>query len=1535
MSSIKYYYKETTNQIFVSGSSTKSGMNTLIDSIKDSTPILNANYTSKISSLGAGVSYVVDNGVEHRYLVPSTAGINYSSITVTNAGGGTPITGLNGSLNGTNAALTVVSTEVTTGVFAVTQVTILSGNGSFPLSDGWQIGETITITASQLNTIGITTSDDIVITLQSSNINFTSTTIPIADNQELYVSRGFNTVGGDGDTYNYNPYLHRPYKSYILTETGSGIPSDPYVPVGNPVNTNVGNSSGTVFVDAYDYAQLSVVGNEGGSNVSQSIDSGSFTIYHDTRDVDFWIFTKYHTLSSFPIAGAFYSIYEEHVSESFNSIGFNASTAVADPGAGKVSINNSTQQSATKISLANDYAIALNLGPYSQSFASHGQSLGKIRIEQNSNSANNIIYDVTSIDNIGSGTYWEFTVANGTLSNPNQPFTNGVVTNVVIQAPQLVNRINQSRGVTDNQVAAISTQTLMNGEYSYTSSAFTDQAGNGTPASGSTQFGLLCQYNDYVTYRAELDSSAATNITITYTGSNGNPQYFELLKGFYADYNALVGTPSFTGTVNYNTFSNNIINPSYTTNVAPVQGTFASRVNDVYISYSSSLSSSQDGLYVFNQLPSGDIQVTASMLVDVWRGEEPGAVFGTDDYGTGDYGEITSTPGTTWTTASISVYTGSFPNTIPNIGDIPLTSSELRSTTIHTAPEAYTMSLLIPSESISFQDCLNISIAVSKSTGDVIQNSLVVKEYNLEFNNQLAGGGAKPVPTLIENAFSGSESTNGFTNAYDCQPILNNVTQYRRNGLIQEVDYSSDPYNPNNFQQILSGSARKSSVPESNYTSLPSILPRYNGSRSTANAVNTVEGLGGTSGNETGFGVIPVVDYLTAYFGYSNQIIDPYPVVNNKILLNIQYLINEAGDALQPTLSPYTAFDLEGSWTEGGLGRIGINQISGSSQYDSLNGFQTIDRVAKEPVAVLWSQTGATTFAISGSEDFPDTTSSIPLAGNPARVSSYDAPFCNYGLNAQGNVFNASDFNDKVITLNNLLGGITSSISLGTTDVDYPTDYGLSGSSANVFVSSSLITQSVSNPGYVGNAGEYYFTEDPFASNPSITNLNPPSLSDDYKLILNYQQESSAIWKVKTDNGGFWDSSDYNTGYIGYIIVRLQKTTNTSLTTTSWTNCKMEELANPKLVGYYGNGTEVFDLRTVFGQANAGLRLNRTEYKINIHQTQIKNAFTQAGKDIRNADYLKFEINLSNANDENIVSGTRYRWQSELYYQAEPLQSDHNYWNPTFSWYTDWVKPNQTTGGPFFATNIEGDLGGQSSTNNALNFPYWDFSQSAATPVLNTIELQSINGNTTYGVENGYFQGFLPYTASSNEVFPGGLEPADTVIAQNNIPWSVMVGDEIRFENNESKSYTIQEVITPQENNSLTNTNKLKLVLNRPIAAATNLNFFILRRYRYSPNSIVVNQIFPYGGLPSEKEFVVSDNTLTNYFDASGDAGMSSATTASAVSTPSGSFITKYQPLLKQNNTPTGIIFPQYPIAAIEIEPDNVIRNLRDKKLIE
>ena len=76
------------------------------------------------------------------------------------------------------------------------------------------------------------------------------------------------------------------------------------------------------------------------------------------------------------------------------------------------------------------------------------------------------------------------------------------------------------------------------------------------------------------------------------------------------------------------------------------------------------------------------------------------------------------------------------------------------------------------------------------------------------------------------------------------------------------------------------------------------------------------------------------------------RIYDLYPVINNKTLFNIKYLINDSGDAKQPQLSPYTAFDVEGSWDEGGIGRVGLGTISGSTQYNALNNFQSIKKVA-------------------------------------------------------------------------------------------------------------------------------------------------------------------------------------------------------------------------------------------------------------------------------------------------------------------------------------------------------------------------------------------------------------------------------------------------------------------------------------------------------------------------------------------------------------------------------------------------------------
>jgi hypothetical protein len=47
------------------------------------------------------------------------------------------------------------------------------------------------------------------------------------------------------------------------------------------------------------------------------------------------------------------------------------------------------------------------------------------------------------------------------------------------------------------------------------------------------------------------------------------------------------------------------------------------------------------------------------------------------------------------------------------------------------------------------------------------------------------------------------------------------------------------------------------------------------------------------------------------------------------------------------------------------------------------------------------------------------------------------------------------------------------------------------------------------------------------------------------------------------------------------------------------------------------------------------------------------------------------------------------------------------------------------------------------------------------------------------------------------------------------------------------------------------------------------------------------------------------------------------------------SYLSVVQPLSKQDNTPSGFFFPEYPTADIEVNTDAVIKDLRDKKLIE
>ena len=1570
---IKYYFKETTNQVFVSGSSTVAGMNTLLTSSKNPDTIFDANLTAKISSLGSNISYVVQN-------------------------------------------------------------------------DG----------------------------------QYSDTIIPIESNQELWVYRGWqpaNTL--DADAYRYNPYLHRPYKAYMLTETGSGVPAFPWLPTGSTLYSNVPFSPQNVLDVPSIYTEKTIASNgniisQEGVNSTAAI-SGSFEVYGANRGVHPFIYTRYNALPNYPSSGATFTIKDE---------------------------------------------------------------------------SNTIVAELSQTQG-------------GTGTNITPSLYSGV--------------------------------TLPNGLYNYTSSIFQVTAN----ALGFSQFGLYCDYDFFVQYTATNNSGNDVRIEYTSSDADFTPVYFDLPTDKNITYTALVGT--YTTTPSSPSSFTNVITQNTSTYVAEPQDIFSTRINDVYISYSSSLTQSIDGLYIFNQIPQSDVQVTVSMFLDAWSGEESGGyIFG----GTNVtfslppdpplYGPQVIGRNETWPTASIRIYTGSYPNNVPTIGDAFVTEALFTDEDIHINGLAVTMSYLIPKESLSIKDCLSISLQVSSgSVGPypTIENSLIVSEYTLEFNTPSDETGDGRVPVFLENAFAG---TDGFNNAVDCQPLLNDITSdvnLRRNATIQEVEYVvperlilepnqllyaaqypftpastqtyevyefdsnttlttttagefrlnsstqnistqmsiatfwqfpppniytntsiggfmnnfqnesnksivissrndntiflsfnidtitrnnpsalvfyytldlsnpastttnpfanadeveikftqgillpfpailttsqittsgkgtgmelsitstsgglgmiisiSNPgigynvgdtltisqslltsifgsaiyrdlvielnytyglYTPSNFIPILNNTAVKSSVPESNYTQLSSIIPKYLGSKTQANDVNSIEGL------IDGFGTLPVIDYKTAYLAYCDQIVDLYPVINDKTLFNIKYLINEGGDANQPNLSPYTAYDVQGSWEEGGKGRIAINQISGSSQYDVLNNIQPIYSVTKLPTPYLWSQTGANSYS-----------NYIPFATFQATPPSNVVDYMQYGMGIIGVPLNNQNQNDRLIELPNLISSSDGSAVIDTYTFSFQSLYGLSGSDATIFASSSIVSSSIetyANP--YANPGEIYFNQDLFALNNDNNGSGQPrgnSLSDNYTINLEANFITTPpqpyVGKLgKTLNGN-------NPGeQIGYIQIWLEKTTDTNLNSATWTPIEIKESTTGKgtqyIANFGGESSLTIEQNRLAPSKHDFLRSSGKEYNIGVYPYEINVEIEKnKGPDIwKHQYYGNIKVNLQSA--EKLVANTRYRWRAKQEYNLSEFSSQFNFWNPTKVSVIDTSLgdevdnklvyvgndlPTEVLSSPNIKMSIKGNKTPLNPTNydpttdpNSFTAPYWDFSSSIAGGITtyhyNTLILQNPIGNSSYSI-NGDIMGDLPYTASINDRFPGGYEPSDTSFPVSNIPWEIqnpngVTGqyDEIRFENNESLAFKIINSVSPEAGMVKIGTeNKLKIILDGEVPASTNLDFFLLRRNLYSPNSILVDTPFPYGSLAVTKEFVPSTNSTTLFTDDGGaGVGQNTATTGSMVSSQSGSIVTTYQPLKKVNDTPAAILFPEYPTDLINLEPDKVIVDLRDKKLIE
>ena len=242
-----------------------------------------------------------------------------------------------------------------------------------------------------------------------------------------------------------------------------------------------------------------------------------------------------------------------------------------------------------------------------------------------------------------------------------------------------------------------------------------------------------------------------------------------------------------------------------------------------------------------------------------------------------------------------------------------------------------------------------------------------------------------------------------FNSSYDA--ILNNAVTDRLSTYYQEIDYNTNQLKPVNFSQLISGSATRAAVQDSNYTSYRVTTPRYLGSKNTTDDFNiTTTSIGQAVEinkypqrlglNPLG---LPSVSLNRTYIGYFNSVVGTDPELgvynNNKTLYNLRYYIDEFGNTIKP-INDSRGINLgimNQNWTED---TVAISLVTNpNNSNSSLNGSFDIFKSGKVIEPILYSQYSL--YNSSGSTIGYTYTSSI---GFQAPVGSADN-ILNWGFN--------------------------------------------------------------------------------------------------------------------------------------------------------------------------------------------------------------------------------------------------------------------------------------------------------------------------------------------------------------------------------------------------------------------------------------------------------------------------------------------------------------------------------------------------------
>ena len=197
----------------------------------------------------------------------------------------------------------------------------------------------------------------------------------------------------------------------------------------------------------------------------------------------------------------------------------------------------------------------------------------------------------------------------------------------------------------------------------------------------------------------------------------------------------------------------------------------------------------------------------------------------------------------------------------------------------------------------------------------------------------------------------------------DQNPLINDVSENVTSKFHQDIDYNTGALTPTNFDLLISGSAQRAQVQDSNYSTKRHIIPRYEGSKSTSQFLNKW-----TSGDEGTYGKLPTVESLKNYIAYVETAGGWTPHRMDASGAVIKYLIKDDGTVVIPNTTENSLFTNKGTFESGE--RI-IIETQGFST-GGASPFRNIIRGGTRIEPIFYNQTGHTPSTFTASIELTD-----------------------------------------------------------------------------------------------------------------------------------------------------------------------------------------------------------------------------------------------------------------------------------------------------------------------------------------------------------------------------------------------------------------------------------------------------------------------------------------------------------------------------------------------------------------------------------